>query len=98
MTKSHNLMPCVERRGALRGCLTAQAHAAIKGDYVTMDGIGLHAHGLEALVCSAPIATPRIALDAGSVPSAGRRWPWPVRRVDLRMSRGKSSAVAAARP
>ena len=44
MTKSHNLMPCVERRGALTGALTAQAHAAIKGDYVTMDGIRLHAY------------------------------------------------------
>src|SRR5713101_6998591 len=98
MTKSHNLMPCVERRGALRGCLTALAHAAIKGDYVTMDGIGLHAHGLEALVCSAPIAKPRIAPDAGSVPNAGCRWPCPVRRVALRMSRGKSSAVSVARP
>ena len=52
-----------------------------------MDGVPLYAHGLEALVCSAPIATPRIAPDAGSVPSAGRHWPWPVRRVALRMSR-----------
>src|SRR5262249_62302460 len=67
-------------------------------DNITPEGVRLHAHGLEALACSAPIAKPRIALDVDFVPSAGHHWPCPVRRVDLRMSRGKNFAAAVGPP
>ena len=52
----------------------------------------------EVIPCSAPAARLRTVPGGVSAPSAGHRWPCPVRRVALRMSRGKSSAVAVARP